>query len=133
MFLALSHSAAQQPIGDPVTQGLGRLTWEYGVLGIICVLLIAALVWLVKRWQVSMQAQVSMTKNFGADLKEQNDAQTNLIVETNRNNDALNTQFGLLKTEVGTQKTDLTNLQTAVNGLQATQATFIEVAKARAG
>lgn len=114
--------------GDPVSGGLNRLTWEYGVLGIICVLLIAALVWVVKRWQASMQAQVTITKGFADSLKDHNDAGTNLIVETNRNNDTLKVSFDNLKTEVAGRRTDLNKVEEAIDELKLEQTKFIAAA-----
>jgi len=124
----LALQAAQQNGGDPVTGGLSRLTWEYGVLGIICVLLIAALVWVVKRWQAAMQDKVDMAKSFAGDLKQTNDAQTNLIIETNRNNDTLKVAFDGLKSEVGLRKDNLKTLEDAVDELKLEQTKFIAVA-----
>ena len=107
-----------------MSQGLGRLTWEYGVLGIICVLLIVALVWVVKRWQAAMQDKVDMAKGFASDLKESNDAQTNLIIETNRHNEAL-------RIEVAGRKDNLVDLEKAVDELKTKQIEFIAAAAGR--
>jgi len=129
LFLWSGQAAAQAPpSGDPVSGGLSRLTWEYGVLGIICVLLIAALVWVVKRWQAAMQDKVDITKGFASDLKATNDASTGLIVETNRNNDQLKVAFDGLKNEVTGRKSDFKQLEDAVDELKLEQTKFIAAA-----
>jgi hypothetical protein len=129
ILLWAGQQAAQSPkTGDPVTQGLGRLTWEYGVLGIICVLLIGALVWVVKRWQAAMQDKVDITKTYADSLKEQNDAATGLIVETNRNNDTLKVAFDGLKSEVNGRQNDLNKVEEAIDELKLEQTKFIAAA-----
>lgn len=62
---------------------------KYGLLGIFCILLIAALVWCVKGWRASWEARLQDAKDYAAGLKEVNDATNKVTIEANRCQDAV--------------------------------------------
>jgi len=89
---------------NAVTDGINRLTWEYGVLGIFSVFFIIALVWLVKQWRTSMLSATADAKEFAKSLTNTASANSKLLVETHRFNDALRAAFDSVKTELTNHK-----------------------------
>jgi hypothetical protein len=94
----------------PALGGASELL-KQGVLGIVSALLIAALVWVTKNWKKAMEDRIEDAKGFGNALKEVNNANTNLIVETNKSSDAAKASIEGLKAESINVRSELTKLR----------------------
>jgi len=109
---------------------------EYGVLGLACFLLIGALVWAINNWKKSMEARVSDAQGWGNALKEVNDAGANLVVESNRTNDATKLVLEALKTKIErhdqSQADRVAKVEKSVDDLRTKQNEFIIAANAAA-
>jgi hypothetical protein len=111
-------SAAQ---AETAVTGLAELL-KFGILGIFCVLLIVAVVWVVKAWKAAMEERVADAKSYANGLKEVNDAGNKVSTEVRTTVSELERSHDALKTANSTEHGGLT---TAVNNLREKQAELI--------
>lgn len=106
---------------------------KQGILGLVAFLAISALLWVTKNWKKSMEDRIEDAKGYGEDLKQTNDATTNLVVETNRTSDAMKVALSELKSEVDNRRADLDGVKTEVTRLREKQSEFIAATRGTGG
>jgi hypothetical protein len=74
---------------DAVVTGGASEFLKQGLLGALCVLLMAAIFWVARVMLQAKDDRVNDAKDYARSLREVNDAMMALVVETNRANDAL--------------------------------------------
>lgn len=84
-------------MADAVT-GIAEIA-KQGVLGALAAVLFAGLAWMTKAWKSALEDRIQDAKAYAEALREQNNAATALVVETNRSNDGLKAAFGRMETE----------------------------------
>lgn len=75
--------AAPSPTAEPVSSAYEYLLTQ-GVLGVMCLLLIIALVWILKSLLMAKDARVDDQKKYAEALHQINDAVKGLAIEMNR-------------------------------------------------
>jgi hypothetical protein len=128
--------------GDPSSGwGIGEIA-KQGLLGAVAAMAIGALIWMTKNWKAALEERIVDAKGYASALREQNNAATGLVVETNRSNDSLKNALVELKTEVGVrhgnreviEKEKLSELIRTVDTLKEKQAELLpEVRQALKG
>lgn len=111
---------------EVAAEGMTELL-KFGVLGIFCILLMVALVWLVLRWKEAMEQRVADAQAYATGLQEINDAGNRMTTEVKTSLTDLTTAHRTLR---DANATEHSTISTALNNLRERQVEFIAEAKA---
>jgi hypothetical protein len=119
MLLLLAAEAG----GDP-SFGIAEIA-KQGILGAVAAMAIGALIWMTKNWKAALEERIADAKAYATALREQNNASTALVIETNRSNDSLKGAFHELRQAEDAEKEKLGELTRALDGLKEKQSELL--------
>lgn len=119
MMLLLAAEAGSDP-----SFGIAEIA-KQGILGAVAAMAIGALIWMTKNWKAALEERIADAKAYATALRDQNNASTALVVETNRSNDTLKGAFNELKVAEDSEKEKLAELTRAVDGLKEKQSELL--------
>jgi len=126
-------SAAMQ--AEATSESLTALA-KYGPLGIFCILLIGALVWIVKAWKSSMEARTADAKEYAVVLKDVGDAGAALAIEANKVQETAKTSLDKLTQSCADLKNgnerEHSDMKGAIDKLREKQNDFVVAANTKA-